>query len=39
MGVKLLDKEKVHINLLVMEARHQAEILYVLNALMKLKGE
>lgn len=38
-GVKLLDREKVHVNLLVMEARQQAEILYLLSNLMKLKGE
>lgn len=38
-GVSLFDSEKIHVNLLALEARRQAEMLYVLNALMKYKGE
>ena len=39
MGVDLFDREKVHINLLIMEARRQAELIYVAHAITLLTGE
>jgi len=39
MGVDLFDREKVHINLLIMEARRQAELVYFAHAVARATGE
>ena len=38
LGIELFDAEKAHINYLIMESRRQAELLYVLHAIMRSKG-
>lgn len=37
LGIELLDAEKAHINYLIMESRRQSELLYALNAIMRMK--
>ena len=39
MGVDLFDREKVHINLIIMEARRQAELVYMAHAMARFAGE
>jgi len=39
MGVDLFDREKVHINLLIMEARRQAELVYFAHAVARATGD
>ena len=39
MGVDLFDREKVHVNLLIMEARRQAELVYIAHAVARFTGE
>jgi hypothetical protein len=39
LGVDLYEREKVHINLLIMEARRQAELVYATQAVVRLTEE